>query len=216
MKVFSGFSLAQATALATVFSFSALLVVGVRPGRAEEKAAEADQTAEDSPDLTPQQVRDAVRLVLRREATAEGADQRAAAIRDLSKLYLAIARDDEMALASRLKLKGKIYSRLMSIKQDLERDIRRHEDDPDAELPRYPVSESLADAQTARGGGVVRDYGETLVELIQNVVSPEHWDVNGGPGSIVYYSNLKVLVVRASGDVHGHVGGLFDGLRRAP
>lgn len=60
----------------------------------------------------------------------------------------------------------------------------------------------------------MRDYGETLVELIQNVVSPEHWDVNGGPGSIVYYPNLQVLVVRASGEVHGRVGGLFDGLRR--
>ena len=69
--------------------------------------------------------------------------------------------------------------------------------------------------QAARGGGAVRDWGETLVELIQATISPDHWDVNGGPGSIVYYPNLKVLVVRASGDAHGRVGGLFGGLRRA-
>ena len=169
---------------------------------------------EDSPELSPQQVRDAVRLVLRREATAENADQRAAAIRDLSKLYVGIVRDTEMAEQSRLKLKAKVYSRLMQVKEDLQRNIDRHHEDPDAKLPMFPVNESLSDKANARGGGTVRDYGETLVELIQNVISPEHWDVNGGPGSIVYYPNLKVLVVRASGDAHGRVGGLFDGLRR--
>ena len=179
-------------------------------------AAEVDaDVAQESVELNPQQVRDAVHLVLKREATAENADQRAAAIRDLSKLYLGIAKDDELAEKSRLRLKAIVYRRLMSVKGDLEQNIRRHEDDPKADVARFPVGESLAnDEQSARGGGVVRDHGETLVELIQNVISPDHWDVNGGPGSIVYYAPLKVLVVRASGDVHGHVGGLFDGLRR--
>lgn len=179
-------------------------------------AAEADADADqESAKLNPQQVRDAVHLVLKREATAENADQRAAAIRDLSKLYLGIVKDSELAEASRLRLKAIVYRRLISVKGDLEQNIRRHEDDPRAAVAKFPISESLASVeQSARGGGVVRDHGETLVELIQNVISPDHWDVNGGPGSIVYYAPLKVLVVRASGDVHGHVGGLFDGLRR--
>ena len=183
----------------------------------------AESSEAETVELKPQEVRDAVRLILNREATAENADARAAAIRDLSKLYIAIVRDDEMALQSRLKLKAKVYSRLIGIKTDLQRNVKRHQADPDAQLPKYPVAESQAvtvDASAsgendarASGGGAVRDYGETLVELIQNVISPEQWDVNGGPGSIVYYPNLKVLVVRASGDAHGHVGGLFDGLR---
>lgn len=179
-------------------------------------AAEVDVDADqESAKLNPQQVRDAVHLVLKREATAENADQRAGAIRDLSKLYLGIAKDNELAEASRLRLKAIVYRRLISVKGDLEQNIRRHEDDPRAAVAEFPINESLAsDEQSARGGGVVRDHGETLVELIQNVISPDHWDVNGGPGSIVYYAPLKVLVVRASGDVHGHVGGLFDGLRR--
>jgi hypothetical protein len=181
----------------------------------ERKQALPDSdTNENAVDLTPQQVRDAVRLVLQREATAEDSDQRAAAIRDLSKLYVGIVRDEEMALDARLKLKAKVYSRLIRVRDDLKNNIRRHEDDADAAVDQYPIHESLSETTPSRGGGVVRDYGETLVELIQHVISPDHWDVNGGPGSIVYYPNLKVLVVRASGDAHGHVGGLFDGLRR--
>src|SRR5690606_36981616 len=109
--------------------------------------------------------------------------------------------------------------RLIAAKQQLERDLERRK-----EHGEYPlVVEIASDNQLAetsdkpepRGGGAVRDYGETLVELIQNTISPEHWDVNGGPGSIVYWPNLHVLVVRDSGEEHGRVGGLFDGLRGA-
>jgi hypothetical protein len=181
------------------------------------KSTPASVASSEAPKLTPQQVRDAVSLVLEREATAKTPAERAAAIRDLSKLYVAICRDTELAREQRLKLKAKVYSRLVIIKEDLERNIKRHQEDPKAVLPMYPVAESLAEQQQpdAQGGGAVTDYGETLVELIQKTISPASWDVNGGPGSIVYYPNLKVLVVRASGEVHGHVGGLFDGLRRA-
>jgi hypothetical protein len=63
----------------------------------------------------------------------------------------------------------------------------------------------------AQGG--LEDDGEELVELIQTVISPDHWDVNGGPGSIVYYGGLHVLIVRASGEVHGDLGGVLDKLR---
>lgn len=180
----------------------------------------------DDQPLKPHEVRNTVRLILRREATAETDKQRAAAIRDLCKMYVAVCRDEELAQRSRLKLKAKMYSRLVSVKKDLEWDIRRRREDTKKRSSQTPGNGSLAGAsdeetilllgQEARGGAAVRDYGETLVELIQRTISPEHWDVNGGPGSIVYYPNLKVLVVRASGEVHGRVGGLFDGLRAAP
>ena len=201
--------------------------------------AEERTTASDTPEakkLEPHQVRDMVSLVLTRESAAKTPEERAAAVRDLSTLYLALARDTEMAREPKLKLKAKMYSRLISIRQSLERDIERRKD-----AGKYPVtvampSDAEPDSTTAdnqetsaanststsaaenasaiepQGGGAVRDYGETLVELIQHTISPDHWDVNGGPGSIVYWPNLQVLVVRASGDAHGHVGGLFDGL----
>jgi hypothetical protein len=186
--------------------------------------------------LEPHQVRDTVSLVLTREAAAKTPDERAAAVRDLSTLYLALARDTEMAREPKLKLKAKMYSRLISIKQDLDHDVERRKEAGKYPIIVTPPSDAVLDNKTTdkaepssanapnitttnanepKGGGAVRDYGETLVELIQHTISPEHWDVNGGPGSIVYWPNLQVLVVRASGDGHGRVGGLFDGLRAA-
>jgi hypothetical protein len=200
---------------AGLLSAGLLLAPLVVRGQQPDASKHTPVTSE-APKLAPQQVRDAVSLVLEREATAKTPAERAAAIRDLSKLYVAICRDTDLARDQRLKLKAKVYSRLVSIKEDLEWNIKRHQEDPKAELPMYPVGESLSEqTPQPQGGGAVTDYGETLVELIQATISPASWDVNGGPASIVYYPNLKVLVVRASGDVHGHVGGLFDGLRRA-
>lgn len=200
-----------------LFASALTLVVLFGFAISQSTGEEGEAAGADVQPLQPHEVRNAVRLVLQREATAEGPDQRAAAIRDLSKMYVALARDEEMAVAARKRLKAKMYTRLISIQDDLKANISRHERDVDGDWTQYPTQESLAEeAQTTRGGGAVRDYGETLVELIQATISPEHWDVNGGPGSIVYYPNLKVLVVRASGDAHGHVGGLFGGLRRVP
>jgi hypothetical protein len=64
------------------------------------------------------------------------------------------------------------------------------------------------------GGAVVGDWGPTLVNLIERTIAPEKWDTVGGPFSIMYYAPLKVLVVRATAEVHGDVGGLLGGLRR--
>ena len=60
----------------------------------------------------------------------------------------------------------------------------------------------------------VIDYPD-LVELIQNTISPEFWDVVGGPGTIMYYRPLLAIVVRATSEVHHQVGGAMDALRRA-
>ena len=51
-------------------------------------------------------------------------------------------------------------------------------------------------AQAALGNA---DNGAALVELIQTVISPESWDINGGRGSIYYYRPLRVLVIGAPG-----------------
>jgi hypothetical protein len=61
-----------------------------------------------------------------------------------------------------------------------------------------------------------RDYGPELVELIQQTISPETWDINGGNGAVVYYAPLRVLVVSAPGDVHTQVGGVLGQLRANP
>jgi hypothetical protein len=79
-------------------------------------------------------------------------------------------------------------------------------------------------AGAARGGGAFGNNdalekgaeanGADLVDLIQKTVDPPSWDVNGGPGSIMYFNNLRVLVVRQTGDGQDDVGGLLGGLRK--
>ena len=59
------------------------------------------------------------------------------------------------------------------------------------------------------------DEGQNLVDLIQTTIAPETWDVNGGQGSIYYWRNQHVLVIRATDDVHGFVGDVIDQLQRA-
>jgi hypothetical protein len=75
---------------------------------------------------------------------------------------------------------------------------------------------AFASGGGAFGGAPAADYGPDLVRLIEHTIAPDFWEVNGGPGSIFYYAPLHALVVSATDDVHGHVGGVLDGLRAAP
>jgi hypothetical protein len=59
------------------------------------------------------------------------------------------------------------------------------------------------------------DFGPELVELIEAVVSPSTWRINGGNGAIVYYSPKQVLVVSAPDDVQAQVGGVLRQLNAA-
>ena len=75
----------------------------------------------------------------------------------------------------------------------------------------------------ARGGGAFgnnADFdkaaaanGADLVDLIQKTVDPPSWDVNGGVGTIMYFNNLRVLVVRQTAEAQDDVGGVLGGLR---
>jgi len=65
-------------------------------------------------------------------------------------------------------------------------------------------------AQAAAG---VPDTGWQLVELIQRVIAPDFWESRGGPGSIRYFAMRKVLVIRATTDVHEQVRDLLTALR---
>jgi hypothetical protein len=67
----------------------------------------------------------------------------------------------------------------------------------------------------AFGGGAAFDYGPDLVNLIQQTIVPDFWDVHGGPGTIVYFRPLMCLVVRATSDVHHRIGGTLDALGKA-
>jgi hypothetical protein len=63
-------------------------------------------------------------------------------------------------------------------------------------------------------GGGPADLGTELVDLIQRTIAPATWDVNGGPGSIVYFQHLHALVVSATAEVHDDFGHVLENLRR--
>jgi hypothetical protein len=67
----------------------------------------------------------------------------------------------------------------------------------------------------AAGGSAVEDHGEELVELIQQVIAPQSWDVNGGPGVALYFRPLRVLVIRQTAEIHGRLADVAGQLRRA-
>lgn len=194
-----------------------------------------------------QEMRDA----LRREATAESPGRRAAAIRELAAIYTELTEDPRLATSDTLtQMKNKLWSRLTSVKRDLERQIAREAKDEARPAPigrNYAspgetdqadqageAAEALA-AQLARmaysldgpaslaatneaafgGGAMTGDWGPALVALIERTIAPDKWDTVGGPFSIMYYAPLRVLVVRATAEVHNDLGGVLGGLRAA-
>ena len=77
---------------------------------------------------------------------------------------------------------------------------------------------AAANRLAANGGVIGRlqppDFGQDLVDLIHNVISPRTWDVNGGPGSVVYFRNFRALVVRAPSEVQNQIGDVLGQLRK--
>ncbi|MCA9070691.1 MAG: hypothetical protein KDA84_17295, partial [Planctomycetaceae bacterium] len=68
-------------------------------------------------------------------------------------------------------------------------------------------------AEMLAGGGANAEAIK-LIDLIQNTIAPESWQIVGGKGSIYYFDLLKVLVVRQTGEVHHQLGGVLEQLRR--
>jgi hypothetical protein len=64
------------------------------------------------------------------------------------------------------------------------------------------------------GAPVPPDYGPDLVDLIERTINPAFWDVVGGPGTIYYYRPLQCLVISATAEVHGNIGGLLGEIRK--
>ena len=67
----------------------------------------------------------------------------------------------------------------------------------------------------AAGQNANADNGQVLVDLIQNVICPKSWDVNGGACTISYWQQQHAIVVRATDDVHGQISDALEQLNRA-
>jgi len=81
-------------------------------------------------------------------------------------------------------------------------------------LPPGGGAGGAAGGQNANGNASA-DNGQQLVDLIQTVISPKSWDVNGGNCTIYYWQPQHAIVVRASDDVHGQVSDALEQLNKA-
>ncbi len=168
------------------------------------------------------QLRRQVALALRREATTIGDAHRQAVV-DLVTLYHQITGKGFLTRAERQRLQLKIRSRLTRVAKKLDRAAQPGEWKPPQRRPEFlaqqfpPLGPVVAPRRQQRpqAGGAADDAGPELVELIETVIAPNSWEASGGPGSIYYWPNLRVIVVRQTDEVHGQTGDVLEQLRRA-
>jgi hypothetical protein len=203
-------------------------------------AEDAKPTAGSQPALRPyHEIEKTMRGLLQREAHAPTKKGRAAAAYEMVYLLVQIRLDPRLSDSDTLTAyHAQLRSRLRKIQKEVQRDVAREgepvrtrsSDEPLAgqasdaagadnavSSQQQPPADSPPPSSVGAFGGRAGppDWGPELVELIERTISPEFWDVHGGPGTIRYYAPLQVLVVRATGEMHHRVGGVISDLRDA-
>ena len=188
--------------------------------------------------VSPTQMRRIASDMLRAEAVATSAVDKTDAIVDLCDVYVAIRMHPSYEQSDVLRSEGaQVRRRLITANRKLTDQLERdHISKPvslssrvDAVLEsesrnRSNASNSAASSDTearnvvaggagpggAGPGGA--DESWALVELIQRTIRPDFWEVTGGPGSMRYFAIRRVLVVRATTQVHEELATLLRSL----
>jgi len=194
-------------------------------------------TPPQAPERTLTQWREVVQQALKEQARASALKQPAAVIA-LLQIYRELLVTGPLPSGEDKRLRMLVRGRLLRLREELPQDLRSRQARIDAVQDRAKrekqpaMLDKIADDKAVlaqwrdamgqfmgpqQGGGAGRpdDDGPMLVDLIQAVICPDFWDVNGGPGAIVYFPSLHVMVVRATTQTHEEVAALLDALRRA-
>jgi hypothetical protein len=173
--------------------------------------------AEEGP-LGPTAVRQLASELLRDEANTKTADAKAVAILTLCDLYAAIRvhplyEQSEMLRGDATRVRRRLLTASRELSDRLEREQVTKPSDMgsrvDAVLAMNETEQTVAGGA---GPGAIVGEGWELVELIQRTVRPDFWEVSGGPGSIRYFAIKRVLVVRATTEVHEELAKLLGQL----
>lgn len=143
------------------------------------------------------------RQVFRSAMQRSAAPRRAApaeVVPELAGLYLALQEADPLGASERSRYRQRVRQRLEQLRDDLLREEARQRHG------RKPA--------TAPGGAAVPAGAQQLIALIQAVIEPDSWAVNGGRGTIMFLPGWNVLVIRQTGEVHRQVRDALDQLRR--
>ena len=165
-------------------------------------------------------LRQQTRKQLRLESTAESEQLKDDAAAALCDLYVVLRSDPRYETSPMLQGDAtKIRRRLLTVARRREIQLGRQGIERPQELSRQvdaaiEASESENQAiGSAIAGGAPAAGGWQLVELIERIVAPDFWEARGGVGSIHYFAMRRVLVVRATSDVHQQVKDLLMALR---
>lgn len=139
-------------------------------------------------------LRGQVAAALRDEARAGTLDERAVAVRRLIDLHREIGVHPRFTASGILRgMRREVSIRLAATRRSLLRDVG---------------------GQREAAGGAA-NQALALVDIIQQTIHPDFWDVHGGPGKVAYFQQGRSLVVLGTEQVHDDVGNLLDQLRRA-
>jgi hypothetical protein len=172
-------------------------------------------------------LRQETRELLREEAIASSVASKEAAVHALCDWYVVLRSDQSYEASDMLQGDAaKVRRRLLSIARSRESQLKRDRVPRPDEISSQvdaairsalseetTVSDLLESSKTGMAPGGLADDGWQLVELIQRIVSPDFWEPTGGPGAIRYFAMRRVLVVRATSDVHEQIKDLLTALR---
>ncbi|MGB7345453.1 MAG: hypothetical protein WBD20_14660 [Pirellulaceae bacterium] len=179
---------------------------------------------------TLMELRNQSRELLREHAMADDSATQQQLTTALCDLYVVLRSDDRYWQSDMLQQDaGKIRRRLLTTASQITAKLRHQKivrptelgdwvDDAIEKASEKRDSESSSDESiqppAAMAAGGIADNGWQLVELIQRVVAPDFWETNGGSGTIQYFAMRRVLVVRATSDVHEQIRDLLLALPR--
>lgn len=196
--------------MTSVVCLLAVLSAPPTPSLVDEVKVAATELPEQPP-LKPFEIRRALHAALKDEATSETFNKRYDATERLCALFYEMMLNDDFPELDRQKWRARLVSRLRSVRDDVEKNL------PPETTSYARTEETSSSTSQARGGGAIDQRGaDELIDLITTTIAPETWEVHGGNGSIFYYSNLRVLVIRQTEEVHEKIGGINRGLRAGP
>jgi hypothetical protein len=227
--------------LAVVLSISQSPSTSAQPIGAQPDAAPSAKTPSVKAPAAPvarsgRELADAAHAAMRKWAKASDKEADAAA-RDLLGIYCELQQDTKLARSTRETLRTTVRARLDQLSTQISKRIASDKaaTKPDAAKrdatvksvaatgnprPMAQVGAAVGGGSAGYGGqggtqGAAADYGQALVDLIQNTISPKSWDVNGGNGTISYWQQQHAIVVRATGEVHEQISDALQQLDRA-
>ena len=164
----------------------------------------------------PAKLRQVYRDIMQQSARRTQPDY-AVVVPQMAELYIELAGGGDFSHAERSRLRGCLKVRLEEIRDRLA--IADRQQRGRARVAAAAERDRAANSHGDRplpsiGGPLDEPHARTLIELIQNTIAPETWQVNGGRGSIRYYSLYHALVVRQTVEVHHQLGGGLGQLRK--